>query len=786
MQQVTEGESQDSAFLRRALLEAGIGAVPPCPSTTTTTTTTAVPVVPVEPPQGATYHPAPSTSGQQLPIPRTAHPPRVGWYRKLIFELTEPVVLSAEEYMTYWPYISSAYTLNKRLPETAAGTTTSHYWCRLWSPKTRKSEGKGKRAKTIRVGLGCSFKLKDIVDIATGSHTLSRHGACDSHCHTLDFLDSVKKPEALRRIAGAEVAHGYPVAVVTQTLRAPHRPNVEQAWQEAGGKFFSRQDAHNAGASYKVANPDSRFVGAEASWEEQWREAEAWLLSAPEGYRVARLTATYHVDGSPSECLLWADPRRLVTLRRRGHLALMDSTHETNWLGWPLFTIMVRDEWGSWCPAAHFLTRRQDSDVIVAALSKLREWTGGKEGWRCRWFLTDDSATEQRAVREAWPGLMEGCQETGHLLCAWHFEQTLRRRFKASHPALRHLLTVLKTRRTRPGAEASMMDAFRACGNRDKKKEAADIAYIRNRLVPILPLWAHYARCHSPLLLQVPTTNPVESWHSVLKCKGVTKDILQRFSLLGIVKHSLAVDKEYERRAEEVERKWRTRQHPLAVEFPELRVFPYPVQQLLVEEIHQGKLLVGEEEVPEPLAAAPEVDSQGGIRPPSCRCQFYQKWQLPCRHIWQHHILFGVLTPDAMDAFSFAWDEGGFEIYEGVTTEWVEKGVREAIGAPVRRRLDLREVLDGLLAKYYALEADVKEMAPDDADRVMTWWIGRLTEATGAMGTIGLNQFVQEIGWEKGKEMGDDEVSPTAWETALAELAAYGADNSIGDSEEEG
>jgi hypothetical protein len=33
---------------------------------------------------------------------------------------------------------------------------------------------KGKRGKTIRVGLGCGFKLKDIVDVATGSHTLSR------------------------------------------------------------------------------------------------------------------------------------------------------------------------------------------------------------------------------------------------------------------------------------------------------------------------------------------------------------------------------------------------------------------------------------------------------------------------------------------------------------------------------------------------------------------------------------------------------------------------------------
>ena len=190
-------------------------------------------------------------------------------------------------------------------------------------------------------------------------------------------------------------------------------------------------------------------------------------------------------------------------------------------------------------------------------------------------------------------------------------------------------------------------------------------------------------------------------------------------------------------RAEEIEPEGRTRQHPLAAEFSELGVFPYPVQQLLVEEIHQWKLLVGEEEIPEPLAAAPVVDSQGEIRPPSCRCQFYQKWQ--------HHILFGVLTRDAMAAFSFAWDEGVYEIYEEVTTEWVEKGIREAIGAPVRRRLDLRGVIDGLLAKCYALEADVKEMAPDDADRVMTWWIGQLTEATGAIGAIGLSQFVQRV-----------------------------------------
>jgi hypothetical protein len=71
----------------------------------------------------------------------------------------------------------------------------------------------------------------------------------------------------------------------------------------------------------------------------------------------------------------------------------------------------------------------------------------------------------------------------------------------------------------------------------------------------------------------------------------------------------LAINKEYNLRSQEVEMKWKTRQHPLAVEFPELGVFPYLVQLLLVEEINKGKLLVKEEEVLESLATTLEVDS---------------------------------------------------------------------------------------------------------------------------------------------------------------------------------
>jgi len=52
---------------------------------------------------------------------------------------------------------------------------------------------------------------------------------------------------------------------------------------------------------------------------------------------------------------------------------------------------------------------------------------------------------------------------------ALSFKQALRRLEAASHPALWYFLTVLKTR-TRLGGEASMMEAFQACTNTDKKK----------------------------------------------------------------------------------------------------------------------------------------------------------------------------------------------------------------------------------------------------------------------------------------------------------------------------
>lgn len=128
---------------------------------------------------------------------------------------------------------------------------------------------------------------------------------------------------------------------------------------------MQRQDIVNAGLVYRKANPDSRRVGAHFQWAEQLELIE-WLESA--GYLATNLTATRQRDGETLPGIVWAHPDYIVVLRQRGHLTLLDSTHQTNWLGWFLYTLLVRDECGSWRPCGHMLTQKEDGDILASGL----------------------------------------------------------------------------------------------------------------------------------------------------------------------------------------------------------------------------------------------------------------------------------------------------------------------------------------------------------------------------------------------------------------------------------
>ena len=79
-------------------------------------------------------------------------------------------------------------------------------------------------------------------------------------------------------------------------------------------------------------------------------------------------------------------------------------------------------------------------------------------------------------------------------------------------------------------------------------------------------------------------------------------------------------------------------------------------------------------------------------------------------------------------------------------------GVRDEIGAPLRKRLELGEVITSLRTRYYAIEESVKSLDSLEAGKVMDWWLGRLNEVLGSLGEDGLEAFKASVGLSVSRE----------------------------------
>ncbi|KAL2052754.1 hypothetical protein ABVK25_006994 [Lepraria finkii] len=91
------------------------------------------------------------------------------------------------------------------------------------------------------------------------------------------------------------------------------------------------------------------------------------------------------------------------------------------------------------------------------------------------------------------------------------------------------------------------------------------------------------------------------------------------------------------------------------------------------------------------------------------------------------------------------WEDQGFELYEGISSEYYTRDVDSEVGAPARRRLDLRETLESLKSKYYDLEETVTQLPPDLADDIMKRWVARLEHITGPLRAIGIADLRAEL-----------------------------------------
>ena len=224
--------------------------------------------------------------------------------------------------------------------------------------------------------------------------------------------------------------------------------------ETCGGKHLAGKLGYNVAREYLKANQSQRRLGAKEDWQDQVDSAMHYL-QGQEGWKYQQISAVRQLDEEVSNGLVFACEDRIQTLCRRGYLTLLDSTHCTNKLGWFLFTLVVRDEQGSYIPCAHFLSSHEDGDIISAALKVIREWTGGPAGWKLHYILTDDSAAEQRGVRLAFGDIQDTVR---HLLCTKHSGATIDRNLagKAKATARAHMYTAMYVRKTRPGVADSV------------------------------------------------------------------------------------------------------------------------------------------------------------------------------------------------------------------------------------------------------------------------------------------------------------------------------------------
>ena len=85
------------------------------------------------------------------------------------------------------------------------------------------------------------------------------------------------------------------------------------------------------------------------------------------------------------------------------------------------------------------------------------------------------------------------------------------------------------------------------------------------------------------------TTNAVESWHHLLKTHAGGKEIMENFSLSGVISHVLTIGDQWEQRALDVEQLWFKTRAAECSDYPELAQFPGPVQSLIVDQLKAGK-----------------------------------------------------------------------------------------------------------------------------------------------------------------------------------------------------
>ena len=586
--------------------------------------------------------------------------------RLKIFQPIEAIKMTTEEFDRYWPYLTNVWQMRRK------EGNKKYFECCF--SKRLESQSTGQKLKPVSNHQKCGARLvvkttyennnyktngnnggpQESIEKITSGYELKFVQGSPLHNHDLDRCDRHGTNDGVRSAITQQLAA---MMSDTQAVRKSWQtPEAKAAFAAAGKPELPPSDM-----LLYLARPMKNSLPCKTSGSrsrEPWNDQleEAMMLAKEEGIVAQVVHATRQVDKQRSNVLVFSHPRLLQALADHGDLALLDSTHNTNQLGWFLFTLLVRDNYGKWRPGGFFLAQCEDGDTIAAGLIQIWDW---KKQWNPSYMVTDDSAAEHKAVR-----LFNKHSNTHstHLLCQKHVKETLIRHLPVAtcKQGRMHMWRALYRALDEKECQGHVRDAISAL-RKDKQLSAA--AYLEKHYLEDSWRWATWFRKDSPLLLQVLTTSPLEGFHSDLKCsrKGqMRKD----FSLWDSLKTAFGQATKWHDNADSVALREREQFQPILEPYfrEHFAKLPASLQALTAQQLQMAN--DDEEEGDEPY-----YDIGASPNPRSCPCKFWRRYRLPCKDMWRQHLYFG--NPMLEEYISSICDvlSTGYSIYKDLPTE---------------------------------------------------------------------------------------------------------------------
>ena len=327
-------------------------------------------------------------------------------FAELIFNIPSGTTLriSKAVFEEYWDHVDHIWTAERGVVKRKYGWFRA-YMCRLANVKKSSEQrtiepGARKRKATEWEEGMCDARLTVKYFEAAEYYEVHNTNGMGTHQHDLQLSDMRKMSKTIRNEILDQVHYEYkPAALVKGIKKAREKKNEKDLVT-----YLTRQDVKNV---QTVALRSERVSRApEPSVEQDVCKGHQWLRE--KGYHAELL-----VTESAYGVLVFASAKHLEYLAQFGFFCLLDATHNMNASKWKLFTVYIRTSAGVWLPGGHFFASEESIESVAEGLKALKRLANR---WKPRYFIIDQSASEEGGINLAFGGLKVGEAPSHYIL----------------------------------------------------------------------------------------------------------------------------------------------------------------------------------------------------------------------------------------------------------------------------------------------------------------------------------------------------------------------------------